>query len=124
MIKIIGILLFWLFALSVPASASRNCHVPFIPTLNNQTVHGTMFAVSGKRCSIDFFRSLGPIHSTRLVANATNGTVSVNGHRVTYLSRPGYIGNDRFVYARQGQSTSNRPVTRTIDVTVKVAARW
>jgi hypothetical protein len=124
MIKTIGILLLWLFALSVPASASRSCHVPFIHTPNNQTVRGTMFVVAGKRCSISLRRSLGPIYNTHLVAGARNGRVSVNGYRVTYVSRPGYVGEDHFVYAREGLSTRNQPITRTVEVTVKVAERW
>jgi hypothetical protein len=123
MIKTIGILLLWLFALSGTASASSSCHVPFIRTLDNQTVQGRMLVVSGKRCSIRLVRSSGPIYSAHLVANPNNGGVSINGDRITYVSRSGYTGDDRFVYARKGLDTRNHPITRTVEVTVKVAAR-
>jgi hypothetical protein len=83
-----------------------------------------MYAVSGKRCSITLLGTGGgPIHGTRLVAHANNGSVSVSGNRIIYVSRPGYAGDDHFVYARQGSDMLNRPITRTVDVSVKVAAQ-
>jgi hypothetical protein len=118
-----GIFCFWLLAISGPALASSSCAVPNIRTLDNQTVYGTMYAVSGKRCSITLLRTGGPIQSTRLVAQANNGSVSVSGNRVIYVSRSGYAGDDHFVYARQGMDMMNRPITRTVDVSVKVAAQ-
>ena len=82
-----------------------------------------MFVVSGKRCNIALIRTDGgPIFSTRLVALAKNGSVSVSGNRIFYVSRPGYAGDDHFVYARQGMDMINRPVTRTVDISVRVAA--
>jgi hypothetical protein len=56
-----------------------------------------------------------------VVEPAKNGSVSVSGTAVFYLSRPGYAGDDHFVYAEQGMDTINRPITRTIDVSVRVA---
>jgi len=105
-----------------PAVAA-SCVVPFIKTLDNQTVSGTMYAASGKRCSITVVRTPGPIFSARVVTQPSNGSVSVNGNRVVYLSRPGYVGDDRFVYVRQGQDAINRPITRTVDVSVKISSR-
>ena len=122
MIRIIGILCLWLLALSGPALAGT-CVVPYIPTLDNQTVVGTMYAVSGKRCSIVSLRSPGPVHSAHLVARPSNGSVSINGGSVVYVSRPGFVGEDRFSYARKGLNALNQPVTRTVDVNVKVSAR-
>ena len=124
MIRLIGCLGFgvWLLAISTPAAEARNCAVPTIRTLDNQTVQGTMYAVSGRRCSIVVARSPGPIYTTRLVAQAKNGRVSVSGNRIVYPSKPGYSGDDSFVYARQGLDTINRPITRTVEVNVKVAA--
>ena len=82
-----------------------------------------MYAASGQRCSITLLRSSGPITTTRLVAPASNGSVSVSGNRVVYVSRPGYSGDDRFVYVRQGMDSVNRPISRTVEVSVKVAAQ-
>ena len=82
-----------------------------------------MYAASGRRCSITMLRSYGPIYTTRLVAQAKNGSVSLSGNQLVYVSRPGYVGDDHFVYVRQGTDTVNRPISRTIEVTVKVAVR-
>jgi hypothetical protein len=124
MIRTMGVFCFWLLATSGPALASSRCIVPLIRTLDNQTVQGTMYAASGKRCSIILIRSLGPIHTTRLVAQASHGTVFVEGNRIVYVSRPGYAGDDHFVYAKQGFDTINRPISRTVEVSVKVAAEF
>jgi hypothetical protein len=118
-----GFLCLWLSAISSHASASASCAVPATRTLDNQTVYGTMYAVSGKPCNIMLLRTSGPIQSTRLVAKASRGNVSISGNRVTYVSRQGFAGDDHFIYARQGSDMLNRPITRTVDVTVKVAAR-
>jgi hypothetical protein len=123
MIRFSGICCVWLLAIADPALASSGCVVPFIRTLDNQTVQGTMYAASGRRCSITLLRSHGPITATRLVAPASNGSVSVSGNRVVYVSRPGYSGDDRFVYVRQGMDSVNRPISRTVEVSVKVAAQ-
>ena len=80
-----------------------------------------MFAVSVKPCSVIVLRSLGPVHGTRLVVPPGNGHVSISGNRVIYVSRPGYVGDDRFVYARDGMDAVNRPITRTVEMSVKVA---
>jgi hypothetical protein len=122
MIRTVGIFCFWLLAISGPALASSQCIVPLIHTLDNQTVQGTMYAASGKRCSIILLRSGGPIHTTRLVAQASHGSVSVVGNQIVYVSRPGYAGDDHFVYVKQGFDTANRPIARTVEVNVKVAA--
>ena len=61
MIRTVGLLCFWLLAISGPALA-RPCIVPFIRTLDNQTAQGNMYATSGKRCSIILLRSRGPMN--------------------------------------------------------------
>ena len=123
MAKVAAIGLLFLLALPWPASA-RSCIVPYIKTLSNQTSYGTMYATSGKRCTIAMARSSGPTFNTRLVANAKNGTVGINGHSVSYVSRSGYVGEDHFVYSRHGLDERNQQSTRTVDITVKVATRW
>ena len=110
-------------AVMVGPAAARTCIVPPIRTLDNQTTSGTMYAVSGKRCSIDVRRTQGPMFSARVVTQPSNGRVSISGNQVVYISRPGYVGNDRFVYAREGLDASNRPITRTVEVGVKVSDR-
>ena len=79
-----------------------------IRSIDDQTAYGTLYATSGKRCSIILRSTPGPVHTTRLVANPNNGSVSIDGNRVTYVSRRGYAGDDHFVYARQGLDQGNR----------------
>ena len=121
MIRTVGILCLLLSALSDPALASSVCGMP-IRSLDDQTAYGTLYVTSGKRCSIVMRSTMGPVHTTRLVANATNGSVFISGNRITYVSRRGYAGDDHFVYARQGLDAVNRPITRTVDISVKIAA--
>jgi hypothetical protein len=118
-----GISSLWLLAMAGPTLASSRCIVPLIRTLDKQTVQGTMYAASGKGCSIILIQSRGPIHTTRLVAQASHGRVSVEGNRIVYVSSPGYVGDDHFVYSKHGFDTINRPISRTVEVNVKVAAR-
>jgi hypothetical protein len=116
----------WLFAFSMillSAPAALACRVPSIRTLDNQTVTGTMFAASGRRCSIIVRNSRGPIFSAALVSSPRNGTVAVAGGRVTYTSRAGFVGDDEFTYARRGLNSRNEPIVKTVNVTVKVAAK-
>lgn len=120
--KTIGIVVFAGLVMAGPAAA-RSCIVPNIKTLDNQTVSGTMYVVSGKRCSIIVVSTRGPIFSARVVTPPSKGSVSINGNSVVYVARPGYIGDDRFVYSRQGLDAINRPITRTVDVSVKVSDR-
>ena len=80
-----------------------------------------MFATSGRRCSIIVHHSHGPIFTTALVSNARNGSVAVAGGSVIYTSRA--VGDDEFTYARRGLNNLNEPIVRTINVTVKVAAK-
>ena len=105
------------------ASAASACRVPTIRTLDNQTVTGTMFATSGRRCSIIVRHSGGPMFTASLVSNARNGSVVVSGGRITYTSRAGYVGDDEFTYSRRGLNTRNEQVVRTVTVNVKVAAK-
>src|SRR3569833_575553 len=121
MIRAVGLSCVLLAALSSQAFAGT-CRVPFIRTLAHQTVKGTMFAVTGKPCSIVLTRSMGPMFVTRLVSSPSHGAVSVSGNRIVYVSRPGFIGDDHLSYARDGQDVLNRPITRTVDLTVKVSA--
>jgi hypothetical protein len=122
MIRFAGLTCLLLSVLSGPALAA-SCVVPLTRTLDNQTVSGTMYVVSGKRCSIILQRSAGPIHGVKLVSGARNGSVSINGGQVVYVSSAGFVGDDRFTYARHGMNAPNQPITRTIEVNVKVAAR-
>jgi hypothetical protein len=106
------------------APAALACRVPLIRTLDNQTVTGTMFATSGRPCDIIVHHTHGPILTTALVSKARNGTVAVvAGGRVIYTSRPGFVGDDEFTYARRGLNNHNEPIVRSVNVTVKVAAK-
>jgi hypothetical protein len=110
-----------LVLIMVGSAQAKNCSVPLIRTLNNQTVTGYMTVKSGKRCNIRMQFSRGPTHGARIVARPSHGGVHVNGgNDIIYQSRPGYIGADSFTYARSGFDTRNLRVTRTVRVEVTV----
>ena len=46
-----------------------------------------------------------------------------SGQRITYVSHQGYLGNDHFVFAREGKDRFNQPATWTIEVNVEVKER-
>ena len=119
MTRAAGLLCVCLSFVSGPAFA-MDCWVPDIRTLDNQTVQGNMFVVSGKRCSIVMLRSPGPIQGVSLVAPPSHGNVLVQGGRLIYTPRSGYLGEDRFVYAREGKDLENRPIKRTVEISVQV----
>jgi hypothetical protein len=116
------VLCVWLSFVCTPAFAT-SCWTPTTRILANQTVQRDMFLVSGKRCSLVVLRSLGPIYSARLIAPPRSGRVSIRGGRITYVSRPGYLGDDHFMFAREGTDPMNRPVTWTIEMNVHVKER-
>ena len=100
--------------------ALAKCHVPFIRTLDNQTVTGYMFADSNRPCRINMKSSSGPMQSVQIVARAANGSVQANGTRVIYRSRAGYSGRDEFTYARRGHNRHNMPVVKTVRIIVSI----
>jgi Bacterial Ig domain len=104
------------------ASAASRCDVPLIRTYDNQTVSGTMYAVSGKPCSIVVNATNGAMQTAEVVQNASNGHVTASGQRITYISRAGFTGEDHFTYSRHGINNLNAPVVRTVNVTVQVTA--
>lgn len=102
------------------ADAANNCSVPYIRTLDDQTVNGTMTVKTGTSCRINLRNSSGPMHSVSVVAKPSHGAVRIGGNGVIYQPRKGYVGSDTFTYARTGLNTSNTPVKRTISIAVDV----
>ena len=103
------------------ASAAQRCSVPLIRLYDNQSVSATIYAFSGLPCSITLNSSRGPVFTTQVVQNAASGRVVVNGNRVIYTSRAGFVGEDHYTYARRGLTERNEPVMATVNVTVQVA---
>jgi hypothetical protein len=120
MFRAIGLSCVLLAGLGSQAVAA-NCAVPPYRTLGNQTVQGNMFVVSGKRCGVISLRTAGPTFGSRVLQQPAHGRVSIEGRRVVYVSRPGYFGEDRFVFARDGLDTRNKPRTNTIEMHVQVS---
>jgi hypothetical protein len=58
-----------------------------------------------------------------LVAPANIGRVSIQGGRLVYMLRAGYLGEDCFVYAREGKDLENRPIKRTVEISVQLKER-
>ncbi|MGJ4941316.1 hypothetical protein ACQR1W_12150 [Bradyrhizobium sp. HKCCYLS1011] len=121
-IRAIGLSCVLLAALGSQASAAV-CVVPKYRTLANQTVQGNMFVASGKRCGVVSLITAGPTFGPRVLQQPAHGRVSIEGRRVVYISRPGYVGEDSFVFARDGLDTLNKPRTNTIEMHVQVSER-
>ena len=103
------------------AEASARCSVPYIRTVENQTVPGRMTADSGKPCPIRFKHSSGPTYNVEIVQRPANGTLQIGGmQRLVYTSRPGFVGQDAFVFARRGLTKVGIPTVRTVQVAVTV----
>jgi hypothetical protein len=113
----------WLLGTLTVAQAAT-CIVPNFKVLDNQTVNGTMYATSGKPCGVILISSPGPIFNARIITQPSNGRASIQGPRIVYLSRPGYVGDDRFTCARSGMDARSQPVSRTVEMSVKVADHW
>jgi len=122
MTRAAGLLCVCLSLVCGPAFAA-DCWVPNIRLLDNQTVQGSMLVVGGKRCSIVMIRSPGPIYSVSLVTPPANGSVSIHGDRLVYSPRAKYLGEDHFVYAREGKDPENRPIKRPVEISVQVKER-
>lgn len=96
------------------------CSVPLIRTLHNQTVDGTMAAHSGKPCSIRLRFTSGTSEHVAIAQRPANGTLASSGQKVTYRSRPGYVGGDSFTYQRHGKDKWGGPSVKTVRVAVTV----
>ena len=119
MTRILSLATIMLLALSMDAAA--RCSMPFIRTINNLTVDGSMTVSSGAPCSMRMRSSVGPTYSAEIVQRPSNGAATVEGaNRIVYRSRPGYVGSDAFAYARRGESIGGSPVVRTVRIAVSV----
>ncbi len=105
------------------AEASARCSGLGVYTFDNQAVDGHMTVNSGAPCAIRLVHSRGPIYGSHIVQRASNGTVTVDGNRIVYRSRAGYVGSDSFTYARTGENMVGDAVTRTVRIRVTVTAR-
>ena len=86
---------------------------------DNVVVPATMSVASGKPCFIRYH----PLEGMSIVfqRRPLNGTVSVDRHGyITYRSRPGFAGADRFDFARSGYDEFRVRVVRRVSVEVTV----
>ena len=71
-----------------------------------------MVVKSGVWCGTRFRGSLGPTYGVKFLQRPAHGTVRVDSRQgVYYRARPGYVGSDRFVYARYGLDAQGNPRT-------------
>jgi hypothetical protein len=120
MTRVARVLCAWLTIFCSPAFAAAPCWVPPTPVLANQTVQRQMLVVSGKPCSMVVVRSGGPTPTAHLIAPPSSGHVSIQGGRVTYVSRPGYLGDDHFIFSREGINEMNQRAVWTVEMNVHV----
>jgi hypothetical protein len=86
--------------------------------LNNQETGGHLMVQSGVACGIRL-SAFGPVHSQAIVKRPANGQAGIgSAGMVVYRSRPGFVGKDEFIYVRRGLDPWNKPMTRTVRITV------
>ena len=122
MIRVAGVLCACLTIFCSPAVAAPPCWLPPKPVLPNQTTQRDMLVVSGKPCGLVVNSSPGPVNTAHLIAPPSSGHVSIQGARVTYVSRPGYVGEDHFIFSREGTWRNQRTIW-TVDMSVHVKDR-
>jgi hypothetical protein len=122
MIRAAGLLCICLSVVCSPAFAT-NCWVPKTPLSTGNAYQRNMFVVSGKSCSLVLLNTPGPMRGVRLIAPPASGRVVISGQPITYVSHQGYLGNDHFVFVREGMDADNRSATWTIDMSVEVKER-
>jgi hypothetical protein len=117
----IGALLAFLFVGASSSYAASNCEVMGIDLIRDVTVTGYMYVKAGKQCGIQSASSIGGNISLELKQRPSNGSAQVDGFRVTYKPRAGFVGKDSFVYVRhQRDARTNQAVTYPVNVDVTV----
>ena len=81
-----------------------------------------MTAPSGRPCTTgQGFRvnQRNTFHGMKITARPSHGTATASGHLIKYQSRPGYVGNDTFVFTIYG-TQSGAPRVASVQVNVSV----
>jgi len=82
-----------------------------------------MRVTSGDPCGYRM-QSLSPVHTYAIAQRPSHGTATVEGSRIRYRSRPGFVGNDTFIYALHGHTaTGNIPAVWRVRVHVTVVPK-
>jgi len=105
------------------AGAEARCSVERFSGFPNQVVDARMVVSSGTPCSVKLKRSLGPTYGFHTAERPSHGSVAVGDNRITYRSRPGYVGADSFVFQSRGETRQGNPNTIAARIRVTVTAR-
>lgn len=109
--------------LAFGAEASAACLTQRLLTSRDQTVDTRMRVTSGDPCGYRM-QSLSPVHIYAIAQRPSHGTATVEGSRIRYRSRPGFVGNDTFIYALHGHTaTGNIPAVWRVRVHVTVVPK-
>ncbi len=106
------------------ADAWAACSGSRVFAVENSTAEARIRVTSGDPCGYRLRHSFGPIHKTVVVQRPAHGTVTIDVNRVRYRSRPGFVGNDTFAYARHGlRMIDGTPVFYAYRVNVTVVPK-
>ena len=112
---------FVLVAASSSSHAAPSCHVPPFKMIWDVTVTATMQVTAGKRCTIVINNSTGGTHAFTLTRHPANGTVEIDGLKVRYTPKAGFVGKDSFSYIRHANNhRTNQPMKLPVEVDVTV----
>jgi hypothetical protein len=122
MTKLLGLACLMSVTFAVEAWAA--CAAQRTPTSPNQTVDTRMRVTSGDPCGYRLRDTLSPVHATVIAQRPSNGTATVDVNRIRYRSRPGFVGNDTFIYAMHGhRALSGSPAVWRVRVHVTVVPK-
>jgi hypothetical protein len=111
------ILSLWLITLG---AAEAGCTVPRFSFHLDQTSDAQMYVTRGSACSINVHAGgRSRFDGISILARPQNGTVGTRSVGVTYRPKPGFAGQDSFVFAVMGQFAGGAGKA-TIRVSVKV----
>jgi hypothetical protein len=101
--------------------AARDCNVPSIRLLRDVTANGYMYVKKDKTCAIQSADSPGGNTGVEITRQPSNGRLQVNGFKIAYTPRGGFVGKDNFGYVRNAlDPRTGMPVRLPVDVEVTV----
>jgi len=117
MLRLLGFLLFSLLS----CASAQACTFRF-SFVFGQVTNGTLTAASGESCAVTEDRTGGKtvIKSVKVTSPPKNGSASPGPIGVTYRSKPGFKGNDSFIFTIFGDGNAGTNVTATIQITATI----
>jgi hypothetical protein len=107
-----------LVSLGGPAAAAT-CHVSPVPLAGQADVESHMSVSAGTACGMNISLP-GAITDIRILQTPKSGAAGIRGSAVVYAPKPGFQGQDEFVYSYEGTEAYGGAINITIHQKVDV----